>query len=168
MDHPDPQPTRAVAARLIVRQHAGSTLLEAAVLLFVGFYFLGGLSGISDSQIYNTSVTAVRLAFQGGGVAMLVVAMLCWIGWRYALAVDAVVSAILGLAFLITGGIWLVNGDMMGVLILIFGVMDLSSARASWARHLFVTSSSFSAGAAFVPEAEAAPDPGTLPGEFAL
>ncbi len=65
----------------LVRQNAGSSLLEAAVMLLVGFYFLSGLTGVSSSAVYNHSVPVVMWTFRIGGLALLAIVS-TWAAWR--------------------------------------------------------------------------------------
>lgn len=116
----------------IARQHAGSALLEALVMLFMGaFYLWQGLTGISSWALYNYAVTAAVWTFVAGGVLMALVALLCAMGWDRALLVDVVVSGAVGVAFASTGAIWLANSDAMGILLVLFALMSFYSARAS-------------------------------------
>ena len=129
---------QADAGGRLVRQNAGSSLLEAVVMLLVGFYFLRGITGVSDSAVYNGSVFVVAWTFRIGGLVLLAVALLCWVGWRQVLLVDAIVSGAIGVSFVVTGAIWVVNSDLMGALVVLFGLMSLHSVRSY---HVRVNSS---------------------------
>ena len=125
----------------LVRANAGSALLEAAMMLLIGGYLhYIGLTGVSDSQLYNLSIPVLVWVLLLGGTLMLAVSGLCFLGWRYALAADTVVSGLSGILILLCGGVWLMNSDLFqGGILLIFGVMSVNSARNSWHRHTLIT-----------------------------
>ncbi|MBP7933460.1 MAG: hypothetical protein KA354_02320 [Phycisphaerae bacterium] len=106
-------------------------LIAGALMLIIGIWF--ERVGASDSDFYNNSVEVFNWIMRIGGVAMLIVAALAWTGWRGAFLVDAVASGLVGLALGIEALIWLSQGDIPnGVLVLIFALMFLNSARHSW------------------------------------
>jgi len=126
------------ARRRMARANAGSTLFEAVLLLLVGFVFLGGLSGISEWELFNVAVAVTVWAFKIGGLLMLGVAILCWVGCPKALAIDAVVNALIGSALILAGAVWLLAGHLYGLLFLLIGGMLLNSMLRSW-RHYRLT-----------------------------
>ncbi|HOW70031.1 MAG TPA: hypothetical protein PKY77_05460 [Phycisphaerae bacterium] len=106
-------------------------LIAGALMLVIGVWF--PRMGASDSDFYNKSVEAFNWMMRIGGVAMLIVAALAWTGWSGALLADAIASGVVGLALGIEALIWLSQGDIPnGVLVLIFALMFLNSARHSW------------------------------------
>lgn len=116
---------------------AFSAFIGAALMLYVGFGM--NLSGVSDSAFYNGSVAAFTWTMKIGGIAMGAVALLLWAGLRPALLVDAVLAAAIGAVLMGTGLVWMANGDMQGILNLVFGVLFLGAAKTSWQAHRFAS-----------------------------
>jgi hypothetical protein len=129
------------AARQIIRRNTTSSYFEVALVLFVGLYFWStGLQGVSDSKLYNASVTTAVWTFLIGGVVLLAGAILCSIGLWPGLLIDAVANLLIGLLLLASGAIWLVWGDLSGALIGLFGLISMNAARASWSNYQHVRS----------------------------
>jgi hypothetical protein len=151
----------------IVRRSTSNSLLEAALLLAVGFYLRwSGLQGISNSQLYNRSVDMVIWTFIVGGFLVLGTMLLCWTGRPWTLIVDGLVSALIGVSLLGCGIIWLSQSDIQGILVVLFGLFDLSAARGSWGNYQLALRAMTTApptGFPAVPladePADAAPDP---------
>lgn len=128
--------SRSENAATIVRGNARGSLLEAALLLAIGFYLRwSGLEGISRSQLYNWSVDVVVWTFLIGGFLILGVMLLCWTGRPWALIVDGIISLLIGAALVGCGIIWLSHSDIQGILILISGLLVLGAAKGSWANY---------------------------------
>ena len=128
--------SRSENAATIVRGNARGSLLEAALLLAIGFYLRwSGLEGISRSQLYNWSVDVVVWTFLIGGFLILGVMLLCWTGRPWALIVDGLVSLLIGAALVGCGIVWLIHSDIQGILILLSGLLVLSAAKGSWANY---------------------------------
>lgn len=129
-------PGEAVEARRrMVRANAGSTLFEAVLFLLVGFVFLGGLSGVSEWGLFNAAVAVTVWAFKIGGLLMLGVAILGWMGCPRALAFDAGVNALIGSALILASVVWLLAGYMYGLLFVLIGGMLLNSMLRSWRNY---------------------------------
>jgi len=60
------------------------------------------------------------------------VAGLCMTGWAWALLLDAVLCAGVSLMLVLTGIVFLANGDMEGILSLVFGVVFGAAGWKSW------------------------------------
>jgi hypothetical protein len=113
-------------------QVAGSAAVAGVLMLVVGFML--GLAGISDSAVYNNSVTVFNWTMRCGGIAMFAIAVLAFLGWRPILAIDTVIAVGAGLLMMGAALIWLISGDFVnGVLILLFGGMFVRSGLSSWA-----------------------------------
>lgn len=113
------------------RRVAFPALIAGVLMLVIGVWF--EREGVSDSDFYNASVGAFNWIMRIGGVAMLIVAAAGWAGWSGAFVADAVSSGLIGLALGLESLIWLSNGDIPnGVLVLVFCLMFLHSARQSW------------------------------------
>ena len=108
------------------------TLVSAALFLYVGFGY--GLVGVSDSALYNASVTAFTWGARAVGIGLLLVAALTAMRLSFVFAIDLVVSFTAAAGCLIVGVIWILHSDMSGVLLLLFGAFNSTSARNSWVR----------------------------------
>lgn len=128
--------SRSENAAAIVRGSTSGSLLEAILLLAIGFYLRwSGLEGISRSQLYNWSVGVVVWTFLIGGFLILGVMLVCWTGRPWALIVDGLVNLLIGAALVGCGIIWLSHSDIQGILILISGLLVLSAAKGSWTNY---------------------------------
>jgi len=113
------------------RQIVFPALIAGALMLVIGIWF--ERVGASDSDFYNNSVEAFNWIMRIGGAVMFLVAALAWVGWSGAFLADAIGSGLIGLALAIEALIWLSQSDIPnGVLVLIFSLMFLNSARHSW------------------------------------
>ena len=118
-----------------MRQNAGSSLLEAAVMLLVGFYFFATPAAEPGWGIGDYAAATVVWTFRGGGLLMLGISLLCWMGWGNALLVGAIASGLVGLFFVLSGAVLVADSSLMGALVVLFGLMSLHSARGSWGAH---------------------------------
>jgi hypothetical protein len=109
---------------------AFSAAIGAALMLFAGFYL--NMRGIGDSAFYNLSVNGFTWMMKIGGGLMGLVALLLWAGVRPVLAADAVLTLGIGGLMIAIGGVWLVNGDFEGLLLLIFAAVFIRSGWGSW------------------------------------
>jgi hypothetical protein len=127
------------AVREIVRRNATSSLLEAAVMLVVGFGFFKppGLGPGAEPAQY--AVAVVIWTFRGGGVLMLGIALLAYSGWPRTPLLDSITSIVIGLLLVVSGGVWLMAGDTTALLIVLFGLMSLYAARGGWGAYGAVT-----------------------------
>jgi len=126
----------------VLRQVAFSALVAGVLMILVGFWM--GLQGVSQSEVYNTSVTAFVWLMRVGGISMLLVALLAFVGWERVLALDAVLATVIGAGMALVALLWLANSDLInGVLILVFGGLFVRSGTQSWQafRSLGLTSS---------------------------
>lgn len=113
------------------RDNAMYAGFAALLMLYYGFHV--GLVGYSDSAIYNTSVSICDWTMKIGGIALAAIAVGGAAGIAEVLAVDAVVSLVIGASFLFCGLIWLLTqGDWEGLLFIVFGGMFLNAARGCW------------------------------------
>jgi len=113
-----------------MKETAFSAAIGAAMMMFVGFYL--NYQGIGDSRIYNLSVDGFTWMMKGGGGLMGLVAVLLWAGIRPMLMVDALLAMGVGGLMIVIGVIWLGNQDMEGILLLLFGLVFISSGWRSW------------------------------------
>ena len=106
------------------------SIISALLFLYVGFWM--GLAGMSDDPLYNGSVTAFVWMARVVGIGMLVVAGLIYLRLPFVYALDLVLALLATAGCVATGVIWIAYGDGSGYLLLIFGLVNASAARAAW------------------------------------
>jgi len=123
------------ARRSSVRGFAGSALIAALVMLYVGFERLG-VPDITDGFSRFNWVLVCTL--RTGGVAMAAIAVGLWLGIRAALIADAIASALVGTSLVVTGLGLLVTGGgtFPNLLIVAFGAMFLTAGVRRWRDHV--------------------------------
>lgn len=107
-------------------------IVSACLFLYVGFGL--GLVGVSGDAIYDGSVTALVWGSRVVGIGLLITAGLSYTRLAIGLLLDLTVSALAAGGCLLIGVIWLFYGDMRGILLLLFGVLNASATRGAWAR----------------------------------
>jgi hypothetical protein len=110
------------------------SLISAGLFLYVGFGL--GLTGISESAVYNGSVTALVWGARGIGIGLLVALGLTYLRVPGVALLDFVLAGLATVGCLIIGVIWLVYSDIQGVLLLLFGLLNASAARQAWSGWL--------------------------------
>lgn len=105
------------------------TLISAGIFLYVGFGM--GMTGVSNSELYNFSVSAFTLGAKGVGIAFLVVAGLRLMGARFSAVLELMAEIIAALGCLVIGGVWVMHGDTSGFLLLLFGTWNAYVARGT-------------------------------------
>ncbi len=118
--------------RQAMMQVAGSAAIAGIIMVLLGFWFFRDLVGTSESSVYNISITAFLLTIRVGGVALLVVAALEYMGVGLALVIDAFLTGLAGILLLATAIVWGLNGDIDGLFLLIFAVILLRAAMSGW------------------------------------
>ena len=118
--------TRRKQALARVRSNAWSAGFAAALMLFFGYGF--GLYFPDQGWLYNLACKAFIYTLQGGGILLAVVAVLCLIGLPQALYLDAFVSGLIGLVFVLSSLVQVLHGGYVALLYGIFGVMFIHSA----------------------------------------
>jgi len=108
------------------------SLVSAGLFLYVGFIL--NLAGISGNAIYDGSVTAFTWGARIVGIGILVTALMSLARVPGAALLDMLVSMLAAAGCLAVGVIWMVYSDMEGVLVLLFGILNTSAARAAWQR----------------------------------
>jgi hypothetical protein len=106
------------------------SIISALLFLYIGFWLRP--VGMSDSELYNGSVTAFVWMARIVGIGLLVVAGLTYARLPSVNGLDFVLASLATAGCVATGAIWIAYGDTMGFLLLIFGVLNGSSARAAW------------------------------------
>lgn len=110
------------------------TLVSAGLFLWVGFFL--GLEPFSDAPpLYKISVWGFTWMGRIVGLALLVVAAKSFM--RIGLVsvwLEAIASIAACAGCLFCGAVWLIYSDTQGVLLLLFGLLNGSAARASIVR----------------------------------
>lgn len=117
------------------RRNAGYTLLAGAVLLFYGWY--QAAEGITENAFYNQTVDFFYWTLKIGGGALILVSGICFLGLRFGLVLDALVSVICGVVMAFCGGYWMsVEGmNLHYMLFVVFGLIFCRAAFASLALY---------------------------------
>ncbi len=105
-------------------------IISALLFLYVGFWM--GLVGISGDRLYDGSVTAFVWMARVVGIGMLVIAGLTYARLPLVYPLNFIMALLATIGCLATGVIWIVHGNSSGYLLLIFGLVNGSAARAAW------------------------------------
>ncbi len=106
------------------------TLVSAALFLYVGFVL--ELSGISGNPVYDGSVAAFTWGARVVGIGLVLAAGVSALQLPWAAALDFVLSVIAAAGCLGVGAIWLWFSDSQGLLLVLFGLLNASSAKGAW------------------------------------
>ncbi len=106
------------------------SIISALLFLYIGFWM--GLVGISGDRLYDGSVTAFVWMARIVGIGMLVVAGLTYARLPLVYPLSFIMALLATIGCLAAGVIWIVYGDSSGYLLLIFGLLNGSAARAAW------------------------------------
>jgi hypothetical protein len=106
--------------------------IAALLMLVYGWGFAA--KGISDNEFYNVTVAIFYWMLRIGGIAMVVVTVVCALGRPFGLLLDTFVSGICGLIMVACPAYWLLaEGLFINYLMyLVFGVLFLGAARGCW------------------------------------
>ncbi len=136
MDDPHSRPPYPYSSELRPQPPAGESfllsLVSAGLFLFVGFYL--ALTGVSGNPIYDGSVTAFTWGARIVGFGILATALMSLARLPGAALLDMVVSFVAAAGCMVVGVIWLAFSDKEGILVLLFGALNTSAARAAWLR----------------------------------
>ena len=123
--------------RSAVRQNAVSAAIAAACMLYFGFRAFAEPTGAS---LFERSNWILFHTLRIGGIAMALVAIGSWLGYRPVLMVDAVVSTVVGLLFIVSGGGMLIDGGaaIQNALVILFGLMFVSAGVRTARRHAWL------------------------------
>lgn len=112
-----------------VRATAFWALIGGGLMVWFGS---GGWVIPSISPIYTATATAFVWTLKIGGGVMLAVAALCLTGAGVALLFDAVACMVIALLLAVCGAVFMTNGELNGLLMLVFAVMFGAAGRQSW------------------------------------
>ncbi len=118
------------------------TALVAMLMLYYGWMVGGWVYPATASSTYITALDAFDWMLKIGGGCFLVVAIICLIGLRIGLLLDAIVSLACGLTFITCCAIWIVGDglNLQNLVYLAFGALFLNAARRT-AGSFFATRS---------------------------
>lgn len=127
------------------RQAASYTAFSGLVMLLYGAYlFSTGFSAVSSAPaIYSAAIELFKWTLLVGGLLLLVTAVVCAVGHRAGLILDAVISGVCGALLVGCAGIWFAKGrgfDIQDAVVMIFGVILVREAMGSW--KIYVASAS--------------------------
>jgi len=119
----------------VVRRNVWPAAIAAVLLCYYGFETVP-IVPVAASPLLENSNLLFYHTLRVGGVALASLAVWCWLGKPLALAVDGVVSVLIGVLFLLCGGGMLIgSGGSIGIntiLIILFGMMFFGSGRHNW------------------------------------
>lgn len=109
-----------------VRRNAGSVGIAAALLIYFGF--LAGLISPTGTSLFDWGNWIFFHTLRVGGIAMAGITVWSMLGRPVALLADALVSIVIGVLFVLSGVIMLIDGGRgQAFLNIIFGVMFASA-----------------------------------------
>ncbi len=97
------------------------TIITALIFLYLGFGL--GLEGISDSRLYNLSVSAFVWIARIVGLGLIAVVALARFAPRLARGLHMALSAVATIGCIAVGIVWIVHSDAQGLLIAILGIL---------------------------------------------
>jgi hypothetical protein len=101
-------------------------ILAAGVFLFLGFYLAGEGSGPPH---YVLAVKIFPWAAKILGFGLLLTTALAYFQVAGGALLHLLMTGAAGIVCLVVGLIWLISGDILGVLLLVFGLVDTAAAR---------------------------------------
>ena len=130
---PTPNSPNVVDVDARVRSNAGAAALAGGLLILFGFFFLGKEAG---TDLSSHAANVFRYAIRLGGLALIGVAAWSSFGHLPALLADAVISVLVGVAFVVAAVLMLLDVGWLIVvqtlLYMICGTMFLNSALRTW------------------------------------
>ena len=129
LEPPASETTSRTAA--IVRRNAGAAAIGAAFLLYFGFVHWTVPTG---SDLFSKANLVFLYTLRFGGVALALIAIGSLTGAPLVLMVDAIVCVAIGVLFILTGILMLVDGGggLQTIINCVCGAMFVSAARRSW------------------------------------
>jgi len=109
-----------------VRTNAWYAGIAAALMILFGYGV--GLVFASEGWLANLAGKTILYTLQGGGILLALVAVLCLMGLPQALYLDAFVSTLIGLAFILGSLGRVIGGDSFALFYGLLGAMFLHSA----------------------------------------
>lgn len=119
----------------VIRQTGIHSALTAILLLFFGWYAGFTVDPAQVGPVYAGAVTLFNWTLRIGGVALLVVCVVCLLGEPKGVLLDAIIAALAGLIFLSCALIWMIKGsgiDLLDLLVFASACILLGGARRSF------------------------------------
>ncbi|MCH8252050.1 MAG: hypothetical protein IID36_06320 [Planctomycetes bacterium] len=144
MEPPASRTTSRTAS--IVRRGAGAAAIGAAFLLYFGFVQLTLPTG---SDLFSKANLVFLYTLRFGGVALALIAIGSLTGAPLVLMVDAIVCVAIGVLFILTGILMLVDGGggLQTIINCVCGAMFMSAARRNWQDYRVCTNRGSTTGA---------------------
>jgi len=126
-----------------VRQNVVPAAIGAGFLLYFGFLHLAEPTG---TDLFNRANWVFYHTLRLGGLAMAAVALWSMLGQGITLAVDAVITVVIGGLLILTGLAMAIDGgDMLQTIInVVCGGMFVSSGRHNWKDYRFLSAAAAS------------------------
>lgn len=139
-------PPASVTIASIVRRGAGAAAIGAAFLLYFGFVQLTLPTG---SDLFSKANLVFLYTLRFGGVALALIAIGSLTGAPLVLMVDAIVCVAIGVLFILTGILMLVDGGggLQTIINCVCGAMFMSAARRNWQDYRVCTNRGATTGA---------------------
>lgn len=122
-----------------VRRNAGSAAIAAALMLYFGFVYLQEPTG---TDLFNWAGWIFYHTLRIGGIIMAILAGWSLIGQPIVMAIDALVSVVIGAIFMLTGlAMFVDDGGMFQPLLnVVFGWTFISAGRNNWSTYSCIRS----------------------------
>lgn len=122
-----------------VRRNAGSAAIAAVLMLYFGFKYLQEPTG---TDLFSWAAWIFFHTLRIGGITMAILAAWSLIGQPIVMAVDAFVSIIIGVIFMLTGIAMFMDGGGMfqPLLNVVFGWTFISAGRNNWSTYSYIQS----------------------------
>ena len=126
-----------------VRQNVAPAAIGAAFLLYFGFLHLTEPTG---TDVFGRASWVFYHTLRLGGLAMAAIALWCMLGRSIALAVDAVITVLIGGLLILTGLAMAVDGGAMvqTIINIVCGGMFISSGFRNWRDYRFFSATTTS------------------------
>jgi len=112
------------------KRNAAYTVFAGLILLAYGW--LHSFQGISDDAFYVTTIHVFNWMLRIGGAALVLVAIVCYLGCHAGLLMDAMISALCGVVMGFCGIYWIVY-DGFNLQCALYVLFGLIFAKAAWA-----------------------------------
>ena len=122
-----------------VRRNAGTAAIAAVLMMYFGFEYLQEPTG---TDLFSWAAWIFFHTLRIGGITIAILAVWSWIGQPIVVAVDAVVSIIIGAIFMLTGLAMFMDGGGMfqPLLNVVFGWTFIAAARNNWSTYTYIRS----------------------------
>lgn len=112
------------------KRNAAYTVFAGLILLAYGW--LHSFQGISDDAFHSATLHVFTWTLRIGGAALVLVAVVCYLGGHVGLLLDAIISILCGVAMGFCGVYWIIT-DGFNLQYALYVLFGLIFAKASWA-----------------------------------